>query len=273
MYPGMNAQMPSYLQGANQSLPWLSGGQSAGNQGMSFADMLERVGFGGHHHQSPMSYLNQIPGTLKPYFQPYVSAGQQAMPNLMQQYHQLLQNPAGIMGQIGAGFQQSPGYQFQVDQALGAANRAAAAGGMLGTPAEQQGIASTVNQLANQDYYNYMDRALQQYGLGLQGLQGVGQLGFGAASGLGENLAQALMGQGNLAYADKLRRSQQKGGILGALVGGAGSALGGLFGGPAGAGIGGALGGLFGGGGRGTGPQSALASGASYIPSIAPWFS
>lgn len=219
------------------------------------------LGYGMSQYQNPadagMPYLGQINQMLPSYFQPYINAGNQALPalqqqygqllgqggNLLNQYGQMMNNPGAIMGKIGAGFQQSPGYQFQVNQALGAANRAAAAGGMAGSPAEQQQIAGTVNQLANQDYYNYLNHGLGiynqgvqgaagMYGMGLQGMGDLARMGYGASANLGEDLASALMSQAQLAYAGQANQNQSQQGALGGiggLISGGLSDLGGLF--------------------------------------------
>lgn len=221
------------------------------------------VGYGMSQYQNPadtaMPYMNQIPGELQQYFNPYIQAGNNALPvlqgqygsllgqlpGLQSQYGMLMNNPGAVMNKIGQGFQQSPGYQFQVNQALGAANRAAAAGGMLGSPMEQQTIAGRVNGLANQDYYNYLNHGLSLYNTGLQGsanlygagLSGEGNLarmGYGAASNLGEDLASALMSQSQLAYAGATNQNEAQqgalGGIGGLLAGGLGDlGLGGVI--------------------------------------------
>lgn len=177
---------------------------------------------------SAMPYLNQIAGMLPQYFQPWINAGAQQLPQLQNAYSQMMNDPTGVMNKMGANFQQSPGYQFQTNQALGAANRAAAAGGMLGSPAEQQQIAGTVNQLANQDYYNYLNHGMAMMGQGLQGAQGIAQMGYGASANLGDDLANALMSQANLAYAGQADVNQGRFGMLGNLMG-AGAGLLGAF--------------------------------------------
>lgn len=193
-------------------------------------------------------WLSQIPDALKQYLSPYINQGQQTFGELnnyinrgntagdmaLGQYGALANNPAGVMNQIGGTFHQSPGYNWQVNQALGAANRAAAAGGMAGSPAEQQQIAGTANQLANQDYYNYLGHALGLYGTGLQGLQGISNTGasigqniYGsganAASNLADSLSSYYMSQGNLAYAGAQNQNQNDVGGLGELIDGIGS--------------------------------------------------
>lgn len=174
---------------------------------------------------SAMPYLNQIAGMLPQYFQPWINAGQQALPQLQQQYGQLLNNPGGVMNNIGAGFHQSPGYQFQTQQALNAANRAAAAGGMVGSPEEQQNIATTVNGLANQDYYNYLNHGMSMYGMGLQGEGNLAQMGYGASANLGDDLASSLMSQAQLAYSGQSDVNQGRFGMLGNVMGAGGGLL------------------------------------------------
>lgn len=223
--------------------------------GMQGSFMGGQAGGGSKNWQNPansaMPYLNQMMPNITPYFDPYINAGAQALPQLQQQYgqdlsqgnnlrsqySQMMNNPGGVMNRIGSGFQQSPGYQFQTQQAMGAANRTAAAGGMLGTPAEQQSIAGTVGGLANQDYYNYLNHGMQMYGQGLQGEQGMynqgiqgnqdmTHMGLGASNSLTDDVMSQYMSQANLAYAGTSDQDQNKGGSGGSgsgMLGGAAS--------------------------------------------------
>ncbi len=210
--------------------------------------------------QSAMPYMNQISGQMQNTLGPYAGAGMSAVPGmnaysqfgqaqipimqaLQQKFGQMSANPGQFMNQMGQNFQQSPGYQFQVNQATGAANRAAAAGGMLGSPQEQQTLGTTVNGLANQDYYNWMDHAMNVLGQGLSGqsqmsqglyntggnmMQNLFGTGAGAAGNLSDSLAQALMSQANLAYAGQSNQNQNQGGSMGSMMGGLGSFIMGL---------------------------------------------
>lgn len=182
--------------------------------------------FGNSNYKNPadsaMPYLNQLSNSLPGYYQPYINAGNGALNTLQGQYGNLINDPGALMAKIGGGFQQSPGYQFQVDQALGAANRAAAAGGMVGSPMEQQNIATTVNGLANQDYYNYLNHGIGLYDRGLQGEEGINQMGFNASNNLAQQMAQALATQAQLAYAGQNNENQSNGGSWGAIANGIG---------------------------------------------------
>jgi hypothetical protein len=181
------------------------------------------LGFGMNQYSNPadagMDYLNQIKGMIQPLYQPYMDAGTNALPTLQSQYGNLMNNPGALMNQFGAGFQQSPGFKFQTDQALGAANRAASAGGMLGSPQEQQQIAGTVNGMANQDYYNYLNHVMSMYGQGLNGEQGLAQMGANATNNYADNLQSALMSQAQLAYAGQADQNMSQMGSLGGIGG------------------------------------------------------
>ncbi len=182
--------------------------------------------FGGNNAGDAASqYYNQIPDVLKQYLKPYADRGNAIYPQLQGQYDQLLHDPSGLLNHLGQGYQQSPGYQFQVNQAENAANRASASKGMLGSPMQQQQIAGTVNQLANQDFNQYLSHALGLYGQGLSGEQNIYNTGASMSGNLGENLANALMSQGNLAYSNANNQNQSNQQLLGMLLGFAGGFL------------------------------------------------
>lgn len=123
---------------------------------------------------------------------PFVGAGT----NALGQLQSLPGAPAFAPPTFGAGFQQSPGYNFQLQQGIGAIqNSAAAHGGVVGG-----NTLKALNQfgqgVANQDYYNYGNtqqanylndyaaqaQAQQQKFNNLQTIAGSGQ---NAAAGLG----------------------------------------------------------------------------------------
>ncbi len=209
---------------------------------------------------SAMGYFNQIPGAISPYFSPYSQAGQSTFPayqntinagqnasNILQgQYARNINDPTSVMNQIGKGFQQSPGYDFQKQQMTNASNNAAAAGGFVGSPQAQQQMAQNIGGLANQDYWNYENHGLDQYNAGLQGEQGLNQMGFNAMSDLGhmgygansqmaqqladvfsrmgqtqfqgnEDMINAAMSQAQLAYAGQQNKNENQGGFWGAI--------------------------------------------------------
>jgi hypothetical protein len=192
---------------------------------MGFFDSL----FGGNKSNpanSAMPYLNQIPGQTSPYFQPYINAGQNALPQLQEQYGNLLSDPGSVLNKIGGGYKESPGLDFAIQKALGASGRAAAAGGMAGSPAHQQNAMELATGLANQDYGNWMNNALGLYGGGLQGQQGMAGMGLQAGGSLADMIAQTLAQQGNLAFQGQSQQNQRTGDwmkLIGQGLGAAGS--------------------------------------------------
>jgi len=148
---------------------------------------------------SGMPYLNKIPGAMDPYYRPYINAGQGAMGTLQDQYGQMLNDPGGLNARLGAGYKQSPGYQFQLSQALMAGDNSAAAGGMAGSNMHQQNNMSVANGLASQDYNNYMNRMTGLYGEGIKGEQGINDMGYNASNELGQSVGNMYNSEANLA--------------------------------------------------------------------------
>jgi len=185
-------------------------------------------GSGVNPAQPAGQYFNQIPGMLNKTYQPWMQGGQQAFQNAGNQFYQAASNPAGVMNQMGSTYHQSPGYQWQMGQALEGMNKAAAAGGMAGSPMEQQQMGTVATGLANQDYYNYLHNVMGIYGQGLQGEMGQSEIGADMANNYGTNYGQALEGQANLAYAGQQNQNQANAGKsagFGALAGLAAVAL------------------------------------------------
>lgn len=179
-----------------------------------------------------MKYLDKIPGTISPYYNPYINAGNESLGSLMNQFNDLLSNPGSSMNKIGLGYQQSPGYQFSLDQATNAAKMAAASGGMAGSPMHQNEAASIATNYANQDYYNWLSRALQMYFAGLSGQQDIMHTGYGASNELANSLGNNLMNQANMAYKGVENANQMKADNYNrdmGLLGGIASGLSGFF--------------------------------------------
>lgn len=191
--------------------------------------MQDNGGFMGNFMQNPadsaMNYYDQIPGMLQKYLSPYMNIGMGATNNLQSTFSQLMQNPTFKMNQIAQGYQQSPGYQFQRNQDMNAMNNSAAAGGMAGTPSSQYQMGQMANGLANQDYYGYVDRGLNQFDTGMQGEQGLSTQGFNAGTDLAGMFSSLLQNQGNLAYQGQNMQNQGWGALLGAAGSAAGAFL------------------------------------------------
>lgn len=173
-------------------------------------------------------YLNKIPGELESYYNPYISYGQNAYPYLQNQYGNLSNNPGEVINNIGKNYQQSPGFNFALQQALQAGNHSAAAGGMVGSPQNQQQNMGIATNLANQDYNDYLRNALGMMQFGLGGEQNLFNTGYNASTGLADALASLYGNQAQLAYEGQNAENQHNGGLFGSIMGGLGS-LGAFF--------------------------------------------
>lgn len=95
-------------------------------------------------------------------------------------------------------FQQSPGYQYAVDQALGQVQNQASARGLLESGAALRGMTDRAQGMASQEYGNWWNRQNQLYGdyqNRLAGLAG-GDTGANNAFATGNNMATNAMNTG-----------------------------------------------------------------------------
>lgn len=211
---------------------------------MAFWD--DWFGGGNDPYEAAQPYLNQIEPMMHQYYDPYSQFGGRAMPTLEQQYAQMMQNPGAMYANMGQGYQQSPGYQFNMDQAMQGSNAAMASAGMLGTPAHQQQNMGYASQLANQDYGNYMNQMMNLYKQGVGGTEQ--QLGYGykANDAMAGGLGNLYGSQANLAFGKQASNNQGAADMWGTLLGLGGAAAGSLLG-PAGTAMGGMIGNKVGG--------------------------
>lgn len=155
-----------------------------------------------------MKYLSQTPGQTQPYYQPYQEAGKGALDDLQNRYKQMLDNPGEIMGKLGAGYKQSPGYANTLREAMNAANQASAAGGMLGTPQHMQQSSEIAGNVANKDFEEYLNHILGLYQGGLGGEQGIEQQGYGANTDYANLLANLNQQKAGYSYAGQAGKNQ-----------------------------------------------------------------
>ena len=78
-----------------------------------------------------MQYFQQIPGTLKPYYDPYIQTGLDAKDALGDQYSRLMEDPTAFINALMEGYTPSEGYQAKKKEMLGQAANTAAAGDRL----------------------------------------------------------------------------------------------------------------------------------------------
>jgi hypothetical protein len=176
--------------------------------------------------------LDKIPGQVNPYYQPYINRGQQAGDQLTGQYNQMTGNPGELYASLGKGYQESPGYQFKLQQALNAQGNASARGGMLGTPQDQQYSGQIAHDLSNQDFEDYMNHVLGIYGAGQAGQQQQQQQGFDASKGYGDILGNIGGQKAQNSFAGQDFMNQNNKTNWGNIFSGAGQAAGSYFSSP-----------------------------------------
>jgi hypothetical protein len=180
----------------------------------------------GNPADAGMGYLDELKRQLPGYYEDYINRGGRMGNAAEGQYNQLMNDPGGRLNQIGGGYQQSPGFQASLKNALSSANASAAAGGMAGSPMAQYHSMQTATDLSNQDYDKWMQNALGLYTGGLNGAQNMYGIGANASNSMANNMSQLAGTQAQLAYEGQNAQNQHNGGMWGNLFGGAGSLLG-----------------------------------------------
>jgi len=163
------------------------------------------AGGGRNPSDSANDYFNKIPDILKQYFDPWIQQGL---------------HPGQTLNDIGAGYKESPGFKFAMQQALQGGQHMANSGGMGGSPQSQQQGMQLASDISSQDYNNWMRNAL-----------GIRQGGQQAGMGLGENLANILGAQGQYAYAGQNAQNEANQSMWGNIFGGVASMIPFLLGG------------------------------------------
>jgi hypothetical protein len=184
----------------------------------------------GNPADAGMGYLNQIPGMLHQINDPYIQRGNEQYAGLNKAYTGMAQDPTGFLNQMMAAYQPSKGFQIQKDEALRAAGNSAAAGGMRGSFADQEGQARLADTLMGQDMQQWLQNVLGIQGYGLQGQQNFYNQGYGASQNMASDLSNVLGSQATLGYQGQNAQNQGILGILGSLVGAGGAAAGGYLG-------------------------------------------
>lgn len=184
----------------NSGLSGLFGGTSGSNPLISNLLRLGAAGLSntnGKGFDAQANAGNQISAD----FQPFLNAGTSAQNTLSDLYGL---NGAGAQTGAQTNWQNTPGYQFALDQGTKAVNADAAKKGQLVSGNNQQAIQQYGTGLANQTYNNYLTNLQQQAQQGISAAGGVatGQAGVGNAqagkSGAAANKQNLLLGLSTL---------------------------------------------------------------------------
>lgn len=181
--------------------------------------------------------LNGIPGKVQPFYQPYQESGKTALNDLQTQNKGLLGGTT--QNDLGAGYKESPGYKYALQQALQEGNNAQAAGGMLGTPQHQEQNMDVASGLASRDYNNYMDRQTNLYNTGYNGTSHLNDQGYDANKGMADTVGNVENLKGGYQYAGQAGKNKEHADLLNQIFSGLGMIGGSYLGGPAGGATGG----------------------------------
>jgi hypothetical protein len=157
----------------------------------------------GQANQQAQNAVNEAIG----YYEPYYDAGVNSLT--------MLGNALGLNGAQGNAaatnaFQASPGYQFTLDQGIGALDRSAAARGLLNSGNQTGDVLNYATGLANQDYNNWLSGVgdLSQLGMtATQGMAGEQNTLAGLATQFGQDQANLFSNTSN-SIADRLFEGQ-----------------------------------------------------------------
>ena len=153
--------------------------------------------------------------------QPWVTAGQNASSQLQAGMGSNGTNGALTQQFTPSMYQQSPGYQFQMDQGTQAVTNNASATGGVNSGNTLKALTSYGQGLANQDYYQaqnaYQGWQSQAYNM-LNGISRQGQAGASnqaaAGNGVGQLVGNNMMGAGNALAAGQVGMSNALSGGL-----------------------------------------------------------
>jgi hypothetical protein len=179
-------------------------------------------GGGGDNYQpgpnpadAAMGYLNQIPGAVQPYYQPFIESGRQAEGMTNPIYEQMSRSPGAFIEQLMQGYTPSRGYRFKQGEMERAMRNTAAHGGFVGTPYNQQQQAELTQGLLSEDMQQFLQNLLGAQQMGLGGQERRINRGYEASTGYGDILGSNLGAQAGLGYQGQAGQNQMNADIFG----------------------------------------------------------
>lgn len=174
-----------------------------------------------------MPYFKEMEGMQRGNYNPYAPQGMQDQGGLGQQYYGMGSNPAGHINDIMGQYQESPGFQRQMENAMKMARYGAAGAGMGGTESALMDQGQLAGALQSQDMQQWLQNVL---GVQNQGMQGQERQLEGLYNNMGTQGTMAHQGQAQKNQAENDRFNSWlnlAGNLGGAALGGApGKAIG-----------------------------------------------
>ena len=142
--------------------------------------MLSKLLFGSRRDNpanAARPYLDQAMNTQTQ----YVNRGQGASDQLYDQQSRMAADPNAYYNEIAKNYQQSDNFKQQLAEGLGAAGNSAAAGGMRGSPMDQDYSAKLAAHLQGEDFQKWYQNVMGIHSQGQAGQQHTADTGFMAS--------------------------------------------------------------------------------------------
>ena len=157
---------------------------------------------------SAMPYLNAIPETVSPFYNPAINLGKGSVRATMPTYQQRLNDPGAAQNDLMSGYTNSDSYIYNQKQLTDQQAGTAAAGGFTGTPYDQQQQAYTTAGLLSQDEQQYYNNNLQLQNSSLNAGMHYFDTGYQASDTLANLLGNNLAAQSGVAYQGQAYQNQ-----------------------------------------------------------------
>lgn len=148
----------------------------------------------GDNSASFNNYANQM-NQMGNSYNPYVTQGQQAGQQFGDLSNMLTQDPNALQNQIASGFQMSPYQQYLMKMTTDRSNMNAANSGMIQSPVAQEALNAQISALGGQFQNEYINRGMQSFGQGYQGLGNLNEMGYNALGAKNEYLGAGAAGR------------------------------------------------------------------------------
>lgn len=169
---------------------------------------------GGPDYENPadnaMPYLEKIPGTVEPIYDPYINLGKGAARVSAPIYYKRATDPNAAYEDLMSGYETSDAYEYNQDELMKQQQADAAAGGYTGTYYDQQKQATTTSGLLAQDEQQYYKNNLALQDSGLDAGMHYFDTGYTASDTLANLLAANLAAEAGLEYQGTVWEDQMK---------------------------------------------------------------
>jgi len=193
---------------------FMSLGQSPSNVSGDIGSLLESLfSHPDRPYQKASSILSQYFPQAQGYLNPFVQAGQGAIPQF-QKWLQGMQDPSGFINNLMGKYQESPYAKFEQQQGVRAAQNLGSASGLTGSTPLTQFAQQNAQNISSQDMQNWLSRVLginTQYGEGEMGLMNQGMQAGNSLTNLMQNY---MNNQADLGYGEEAAKQGRTGNII-----------------------------------------------------------